>query len=71
MHLLARKGAKLGLGTNDTADTCFRSVLVCSPAMLAYRTESHGVFPNDGRYHDRCNLRPVFSVLFFSHADFS
>lgn len=32
MHLLARRGAKLGLDTNQTKDTCFGSMFILFPS---------------------------------------
>lgn len=32
MHLLARRGAKLGLDTNQTKDTCFESMFILFPS---------------------------------------
>lgn len=34
MHLLARRGAKLGLDTNQTKDTCFGSMFILFPSNI-------------------------------------
>lgn len=65
MHLLARRGAKLGLAGNHTEDPCFGSMFIPFPATQAYDTENRGVFTIDSRYHDRFNLCPVFFILCF------
>lgn len=65
MHLLAGRGAKLGLDGNHPEGPCFGSTLVPLPATQAYDTENRGVFRIDSRYHDRFNLRHVFFILCF------
>lgn len=70
MHLLARRGAKLGLDTNQTKDTCFESMFILFPSNTGPRErEKVTVFKIDSRYHNRFNLRHVFFILFSSSAD--